>query len=171
MILFHQENTSCGAQRNGFSNLRACKRWPDLPITRTLFLGAVIFFCSWLPPRFFRQQTRLYSGQDLLQRLHPVDNGLSNLIRRVLLKEVKPAHGYLCLRRPAPAELSQSPSQGGSRLAVHRNSVLDARLMSSHGGRLYRRRKERHPQMDILPLARFVHLRYNLTVGLGTLLR
>jgi len=85
--------------------------------------------------------------------------------------EVKPAHGYLCLRRPAPAEFSQSPSQGGSRLAVHRNSVLDARLMSSHGGRLYRRRKERHPQMDILPLARFVHLRYNLTVGLGTLLR
>src|SRR5260370_19829017 len=51
--------------------------------------------------------------------LHPVDDSLSDLIRRVLLKEVQPAHGYLCLRRPAPAELSQSPSQGESRLAVH----------------------------------------------------
>ncbi len=47
----------------------------------------------------------------------------------------------------------------------HRKSVLEARLMSSHGGRLYRRRKERHPQMDILPLARFVHVCYHLTVG------
>src|SRR5712692_8305321 len=32
-------------------------------------------------------------------------------------------------------------------------------------------RKERHPQMESLPLALLVHLCYHLAVGLGTLLR
>jgi hypothetical protein len=73
--------------------------------------------------------------------------------------------------------------------AIHHSSFLDARLVSSHGGRLYseerrealaplltapqavgRRRfahaggmSARHPQME--PLASCVQLRYNLPVG------
>src|SRR5258708_6563412 len=55
----------------------------------------------------------------LSQRLHPVSDGLSDLIRRVLLQEVKPAHGDLCLRRPAPAGLPLGPGQNEPRLTVH----------------------------------------------------
>src|SRR5260370_226670 len=55
----------------------------------------------------------------LSQRPHPVSDCLSDLIRRVLLKEVKPAHGDLCLRRPAPAELPLGPDQNEPRLTVH----------------------------------------------------
>src|SRR5260221_9355034 len=55
----------------------------------------------------------------LSQRPHPVSDCLSDLIRIVLLKEVKPAHGYLCLRRPAPAELPRGLDQNAPRLTVH----------------------------------------------------
>src|SRR5258706_5823247 len=55
----------------------------------------------------------------LSQRPHPISDGLSNLIRRVLLKEVNPAHGYLCLRGPAAAELPLGPDQNAPRLTVH----------------------------------------------------
>src|SRR5258708_13461395 len=55
----------------------------------------------------------------LSQHPHPVSDGLSDLIRRVLLEEVNPAPGYLCLRRPAPAELPRGPEQNAPRLTVH----------------------------------------------------
>src|SRR5258708_12927846 len=55
----------------------------------------------------------------LSQRPHPVSDGLPDLISRVLLKEVNPAHGDLCLRRPAPAELPLGPDQNAPRLTVH----------------------------------------------------
>jgi hypothetical protein len=55
----------------------------------------------------------------LSQRPYPVGDCLSDLIRRILLKEVNPAYGYLCLRRPAPAELPLGPDQKAPRLTVH----------------------------------------------------
>src|SRR5258706_15620359 len=62
---------------------------------------------------------RGYTVLPLSQRPHPVSDCLSDLIRRVLLKEVNPAHGYLCMRRPAPAELPLGPDQNAPRLTVH----------------------------------------------------
>src|SRR5260221_13054887 len=72
----------------------------------------------------------------LSQRLHPVSEGLSGLIRRVLLQEVKPAHGDLCLRRPAPAALPLGPGQIEPRLTVHEQlgnvTVGDPQAVGAH---------------------------------------
>jgi hypothetical protein len=55
----------------------------------------------------------------LRERLEPGGNGLTELIRRVLLKKVKPTHGDFGLLGPAPAELALSSSERGSRVSIH----------------------------------------------------
>jgi hypothetical protein len=55
----------------------------------------------------------------LLERIQPGGDGPTNLIRRVLLKEVDPTYADLGLRGPALTELAVSSGERASRVPIH----------------------------------------------------